>query len=434
MTGITVDQSKLILNAFNARLQNKMQFAECVTFNELDGEMNDLNSLTVADQVVPRYTASRTVNGVKDLTSGVQATVFGSEQYTINSTFNTSMGYSDWQKIRDLGSARNSEALQSCTDSMSEAIETYLAGFAAKMSNNWVGDAGATIDDPDEIASAITRMAEEGNTDADVKVVINFTDKQKLGAQIRTLAAPDALVTGSYRKGFTGEIQGVQAAVTQNLAMLKTGTRSGGTVASANSFVDYKDVCISAANGQFKTQLLNLTGLGANATVKEGDVFTIAGVGAYDQRKQAPIGRSQQFVVTSDVTADGSGNATVRIYPAIIIAGQAKTSGQENTNTAQATCDAIPAQGAVISWKGAADTYYMPRLLIDKKAIQVNTKELIMPFNGVATRKKLSKFPISVRMWQYSDPNTGEHRVRFDTALTANIKRRDCIIRLNGVG
>jgi hypothetical protein len=47
-------------------------------------------------------------------------------------------------------------------------------------------------------------------------------------------------------------------------------------------------------------------------------------------------------------------------------------------------------------------------------------------------RRKLKKVPISVRMWQHSDFDTGAHGVRFDVALNANVRDRTRLCRVNG--
>jgi hypothetical protein len=93
-------------------------------------------------------------------------------------------------------------------------------------------------------------------------------------------------------------------------------------------------------------------------------------------------------------------------------------------NRAHATVSAIPANGAVVTWRGTASTAYTPRLLAKKNMIQVNTADLILPATGTAQRKQLSKVPLSIRMWQDSTFATGKHQVRFDVALTANVRER----------
>jgi hypothetical protein len=49
----TVDQSRLVLNAFAAYFQNNLLAAELVTWNQFSGEMNDRNALQVSEQVGP---------------------------------------------------------------------------------------------------------------------------------------------------------------------------------------------------------------------------------------------------------------------------------------------------------------------------------------------------------------------------------------------
>jgi hypothetical protein len=91
-----------------------------------------------------------------------------------------------------------------------------------------------------------------------------------------------------------------------------------------------------------------------------------------------------------------------------------------------------PADNAAITFQLTASTAYKPRFIAQKQAIIVNTKDLIMPATGIGARKALTKVPLSVRMWTNSDFNTGNHSVRFDVALTANVRDRRRIVRLNG--
>jgi len=78
MASVQVDQAKLVLNAFAATFQNNLIAADAVTWKQYNTEMNDRNGLTVVEQVGPRYNVTQTTDGIQDLTSGVQSTVFGS--------------------------------------------------------------------------------------------------------------------------------------------------------------------------------------------------------------------------------------------------------------------------------------------------------------------------------------------------------------------
>lgn len=435
MAAVTVDQQKLVLNAFAAIFQNNLITSDLVTWKQYDGEMNDRNGLNVSEQVGPRYAVTQTVNGVADLTTGVQDTVFGSEQFKINRTFGSSMGWGDFVKIRDIGAARESEAIKAAAMQLAETIDKYVLNTTVLAANNYLGTPNNLIEDYEDFVQGYTRLKEEGVDDADLRGVLTYADKQALGEFVVDLPAPDAMTTTSFRGGFTGSVGGIPTMFTQQLPTLTTGSRvATGSVAmdAASQNVDYADVAISAAPGQYLTQTIAIT-LPDTKTVVPGDVFTIAGVNAYDNRAQQDLGRLQQFTVVTGATGDASNNAVIRIFPAIIVPGTG-SGGDIAVNTANATVATVPGATAAISFVGAASTVLRPRAIVQKQAIVVNTMDLIMPATGIGSRKALTKVPLSVRMWQDSDFNTGEHRVRFDVALTANIRERRRIVRINGTG
>ena len=430
---VTVDQAKLVLNSFAAIFQNNLISKDLVTWKKFDGEMNDRNALTVVEQVGPRFVTTRSSSAVQDLSGGVQDMVYGSEQYKLSEVWGTSMGVGDFNKIRDIGDARDSEALKNAAINLAETIDAYILGFATLASNNWTGTAGTAIDSFDDVAAGYTRLKEEGCEDADLKAVLTYGDKQALGSAIVTNNASLAdLGAGTYRQGFSGTVAGFDTMFTQQLPTLITGTRTNGAVNGAAQGSNYAAVAISGAPGQYMTQTIAADGFGANATIKDGEVFTIDGVFAYDNRLKASLGRLQEFRVIGDQTASAGGAiAAMRIFPAIIVPA-AGTTGNNAVNSAHATVTAVPADNAVITWKGAASTAIKPRLLMNKAAIICNTADLVMPSTGTARRQSLSKLPLSVRMWKDSVFATGEHRVRFDVAINANVVDRRRIVRING--
>lgn len=426
MATITVDQGKLVLNAFAAIFQNNLACADLVTWKKFDGEMNDRNALTVVEQVTPDYTTSFTANGVADLSSGVQDTAFGSEQYKLSQTINSSMGWGDFVKIRDIGEARESQALRKAALRLATDIDAYVLGFAAKASNNWLGDGETSLAEFDDVASAYTRLKEEGvDDDGGLRAVMTYGDKQALASAIvddnASLASEGS---GVYRQGFTGSIAGIPTMFTQQLPAVTVGTRlqtSALTAGTADSAGAYTSYCISAAPGQFMTQLLNMDIGSASETLVDGEVFTIAGVFAYDARSKKILDHLQQFRVVGAFTA-ASGLVVPRVYPAIITSGPYRTVG------------AAPANTAAVTFIGAPSAVLHPRFVANKDAIVVHTADLIMPATGKAMRKSLTKIPLSVRMWQDSVFATGEHRIRFDVAIEANVMAdaRRRLVRING--
>jgi hypothetical protein len=439
---VVVDQAKLVLNTFAAIFQNNLASADLVTWKQYDGEMEDRNRLTISEQVGPRFAVTQTVNGVQDLTAGVQDVVFGSEQFQINQTFNTSMGWGDFQKIRDLSDARESVAIKNAAMNLAERIDAYVMRFAVLASNNWTGTPGNNVSTYDNIAAGYTRLKEEGVEENDIRAILTYGDKQALGSTVVSNNASLAdLGADMYRKGFEGTVAGIPTYFTQQLPTLTFGSRAAtGTVTGANQNVNYSAVSISGAPGQYLTQTIVLGGLGAGGTIADGEVFTIAGVNAYDNRLGASLGRLQQFRVVGPAgtqpgatayTADGTGAATVRIFPAMVVPGTG-SGGDINVNNANGTVTAAPAAGAVVTWLGTAGAAVRARAIIQKQAIIVNCADLIMPATGEAMRKSLTTIPLSVRMWKDSAFNTGDHRVRFDVALNANVRDRRRVIRVNG--
>jgi hypothetical protein len=431
MATVTVDQAKLVLNSFAAIFQNNLVSSDLVTWRKFTNEMNDRNALTVVEQVVPRYVAVQSTSAVTDLSGGVQDTVFGSEQYKVDQVFNTSMGWADFVKIRDIGDARESEAIKSAALNLAEKIDGYIMAKIATASNNWTGTAGNNVATYTDMVQGYTRLKEEGVDDADLRAVLTYADKQALGDWVvnnndSALNSAD----GIYRQGFTGSVGGIPTLFTQQLQNITNGNDvTGVAVNGASQSSNYASVAISGAPGQYKTQLLNIKGVTATTgTVTAGSVFTIANVNAWDNRTNQTLGRLQQFVVVTGGTADGSGNVSIRIWPAIIV------QGSSNVNTAHATVDSVPADSAAMTFVGVASTAYKPRFILQKSAVTVNTADLIMPATGIASRKSLTKLPLSVRMWQDSVFATGEHRVRFDVALSADISAggRNRIVRING--
>jgi hypothetical protein len=425
MATITVDQQRLVLNTFAAIFQNNLVSKDLVTWNKFSGEMNDRNGLTVVEQVVPDYTTTFTTNGVADLTSGVQDTTFGSEQYKIDQTINSSMGWGDFVKIRDINDARESEALKAAALRLAVDIDSYIMKYVALASNWQSGDGATGVSTWAHIADGYKRLRNEG-VDDDLTAVLAYEDWQALGSTVlNNNASLTDVGEGVFRQGFSGNVAGIPTVFTQQLPSFTVGTRNQAaalTAGTAESATTYASVAISGAPGQYLTQTVSMGSLGASTTIKDGEIFTIAGVYAYDRRAKKALNYLQQFRVVGDVAVAGGGTATVRIFPAIITSGVFQTVAQAPANT------------AVVGFLGAASAVLQPRFMVNKAAVVVNTADLIMPATGEGSRKALTKVPLSVRMWKHSDFNTGAHSIRFDVALKANTLAggRKRVTRING--
>jgi hypothetical protein len=434
MATVTVDQAKLVLNSFAAIFQNNLISKDLVTWKKFDGEMNDRNGLEVVEQVTPDYTTSFTTNGVADLTAGVQDTIFGSERFKLDQTINSSMGWGDFVKIRDLGSARESQALRKAALRLATDVDSYIMSFLTNQANNWLGDGSSNVSTWDHVAAGYTRLKKEGADDDGLHAVLSYDDWQALGSDvIGDNASLADLGEGVYRSGFKGNVAGIPTLFTQQLPAFSTGSRnvtSALTQGTTDAPVTYASCAISPAPGQYMTQLINMDIGSATETIKEGEVFTIAGVYAYDNRAKKALPHLQQFRVVGGTssnginagtyTASGGVVANVRIFPAIITVGPFQT------------VSAAPANTAVVTFLGAASTTLYPRVITQKDSVIVNTADLILPATGKGSRVNLTKVPLSVRMWQDSTFATGTHQIRFDVAIKCNTNDRRRTVRING--
>ncbi len=436
MSVVTSDQSKLVLNAFAAGFENNLVSRQFCEWNTYDREFDPRNRLDVSEQVDPEYVVRRTTGAVADLSAGVQSSVFGSERFVVDRVYTVDMGWADFVKIRDVGSARESRALRQATMNLAEQIDADAMNVAALASADWTGTPGNNIASYTDFAAGVTRFMENGVNLNDLYGVLAPVDRQVLGNYLVGLNATDGLATNAFRQGFRGEIDGVPTMFTQQLPVLTVGTRtaSGASIVSgASQNVDYRSVAVSTAQGRYMSQTLNIGGLTNGHTIKRGEVFTIDGVFAYDNRKQGPVApaRLQQFTVIEDFTASGT-TGTIRIFPAIIVPNTGADANIQRENSAHATVTAAPANNAPIIYRGAASAALLPRMIIQKGAIVASTVPLSMPDSDTAARGTLSKIPLSVRMWKWSDGATGAHNVRFDVAVNFNIRERRRIVRING--
>ncbi len=425
---ITVPQSRLILKTVMAALRNNLAASSMIDWEVHSAEMNDRNGFVVSEQVGPEYNITETTGAVTDLSSGVQDTVFGSQTFTLNRVFGMSMGASDIESVTDLASARKARALNNGIARLASRIDSHIFGVAARSFAGSTGVWGTDLTVPEEVAQARTRLA-EGSIESDTDIAAGFThrDRQKLAQYIYNDApAMQSESSRAMRRGFSGMIDNVPLMPSNQLGRITTGTRTNGAIAGAAQNVDYTAASDSGTNaGRYLTQTLAIDGLGAAATIKEGEVFSIAGVTAWDPEIEQARPYTAQFVVVADATANGSGAATVTIFPAIIV-----QTGTVVVNNAHATVDVAPANDAVVTFLGSASTTYTPRVMFKKEAIVCHSAPLILPYTGQGFRRSLAdanrdgQAPVMPRLWMYSDPNTGAHRCRIDIFVQAQARDR----------
>lgn len=432
---ITAPQSRLILKSIMSTLRNNLAAANMIEWETHSTEMNDRNGFVVSEQVGPDYVITETTGSVADLSGGVQDTVFGAQTFTLNKVFGLSMGASDIEAVTTLQAARKNKALNNGIARLATRIDYHVFDVAQKGFNYNTGDWGQDLDTPVEFAQARTKLALASlESDQDIVAALSHTDHQQLATYIYNdnAALADEGST-AMRKGFRGMLDGIPIKATNQLGRIVTGSRTvASAVDGAAQNVTYASASDSGSNaGQYMTQTIDMKGLGAAGTLNEGEVFSIAGVNAYDPEIGATRGFLQDFVVVTGGTADGAGAlAGVRIFPAMIVDDGSSVTGSGGVDRAHATVDAAPADSAVLTFKGVASTSYTPKMMWKKEAIVAHSAPLIMPYTGQGFRRSLADAerdnvaPLMPRLWFYSDPNTGAHKCRVDLFMQAQMRNR----------
>lgn len=139
----------------------------------------------------------------------------------------------------------------------------------------------------------------------------------------------------------------------------------------------------------------------SSAVLKRGDIITIEGVYRVHPETKQSTGVLQQFVVTEDVTADVSGNATVKISPSIVTTGAFKN------------VSGSPADNAQISVAGTASTAHGISMAYHKDAFCFATADLVMP-KGVDFAAREVYDGISMRIVRAYDINNDKFPCRID--------------------
>jgi hypothetical protein len=195
--------------------------------------------------------------------------------------------------------------------------------------------------------------------------------------------------------------------MSQSIKQFTTGSRTatGGTTSAAVT-----------AEG---ATTIAITGAGNAATVKAGDVFTVADCFAVNPQTRESTGSLFQFVALADVTlnASGAGNITVAaIYSAA---------------HALATVNTLPGNSKAVVFVGAASSQYAQNLIYHKDAITFATADLLLP-QGVDMASRQVHNGISLRVIRDYDINNDRMPCRIDVLYGYSTIRPQMAVRMWG--
>lgn len=280
---------------------------------------------------------------------------------------------------------------------------------------NWVGTPGQTVNSFADFAKAPERLDEMLVSMSDRTCVLSPADQwAMLGSQ--TGLYIQGAANSAYREGDLGTIGGVRTMMSQVVPTHTVGPLGGTPLVNGAA----QNVSYDTAKNTW-TQSLITDGWTASAAsrLKAGDVFTIAGVYMVNAKTKATTTILQQFVVTADVSSDGSGNLTATISPPIITSG------------AHQTCSAAPADNAALTVVGTAATGYKQNIAYHKNTMALAIVPLEMPpaaYNGARESYK----GMSVRVIPIYDGTNDISKWRLDLLYGRKVIDPRLATRLSG--
>lgn len=213
------------------------------------------------------------------------------------------------------------------------------------------------------LGKAMQRLDEEAAPGDDRVVVFNPAAHWGMANTLTSLYV-EKTAEGALRKGYLGRIANGEIFMDQNIKVHQTGCW-GGSGAQASTDATGKEVATGAPTG---ASVLGTTAIAIcdfdyinSYALRDGDIFTIAGVYAVNPMSGESTGSLRQFVVTADVTCGSTGTTTeapvtVYISPNMIHTGPYKT------------VNSLPSGGAVVDILGLAAHKYPQNLCFHKNA------------------------------------------------------------------
>lgn len=297
---------------------------------------------------------------------------------------------------------------------LSQDVETALMGLY-KFVPNWVGTAGTTPSTFLHMGAARQRLVEQafpmGET---INGVLNPAASLQIANDMKLQFQPGKQLT-AMEKVRIGKYAGIDTYEAQSVVNHTVGPLGGTPLVNGASQN-------SNSSPQANSQSLITDGwtAAAAARLKAGDVFTIAGVFAVNDKTKATQTYLKQFTVLSDVSSDGSGNLTASISPAIV------TTGPYQNVSAGAADNA-----AITILTGTASTAYPQNLVFHKNAFALVMADLDLP-DGAAFKARESYENLSVRVVKQYDIDLDRDIIRLDILFGVKCIYPELAVRLTG--
>lgn len=305
------------------------------------------------------------------------------------------------------------------TDTIDRISERYIKPAMSALANvidvdlydlhdnvyNQVGTPGTAPSDYDVYADARRRLSEEAAPLDSRFCCLNPKGEAETMKGLKGLFN-EKMINDIIAKGALGSLAGFDTYMAQNVQTHTTGAFTTGSTP-----------LVDGAGQTGDTLLTNGWNSGA-ATLKKGDVFTVAGVYAVNPKTGASTAELRQFVVTADITASLE-VIDIPISPSIVTSG------------AYQTVDASPGNDAVITMVGTESTGYPINIAFHKEAFTLAVRPLEIPSSCVYGARE-SYNGLSVRVIKAYDIDEDKEVLRFDCLFGVLAQRPELAVRIVG--
>jgi len=396
-SNITRKVARIFLDKFeSARVLTKTVDTQLLSnkFNPSTGSIVDFKRPT-------DYRSIRTAGG--DISASTKSDIIaGKASGVVQDYFTVATEWTNIQEALELDQL--DDILAPMATRLVTDLELDWSSYMVKNANLKYGNPGTAIDAWSDVAGAAAFMDSVGvPMDGEKYYVVNPFVAATLASAQSALLANKLVETAWEKAQISANFGGLRALTASTLASYTSGTASdrAGTLAS-NPTVTY------VAAKDTMQQSLAVTGFSANATVKAGEIITIAARNRLNLSTRRPIldasGATIIFsgVVTADVTLGASGEGTLVVSGAAIF----EANGQYNTVAS------APVSGDVVTLLGSASTLYQPAMFYHKQAFGLGTVKLPKLYEGdtIATTED----GMSIRVTKYSDGDANKQKIRFD--------------------
>jgi hypothetical protein len=394
------------------------------------------NELVMASKVFRGYEAefSQTVNGYKKggsitirkpnqftvrdgATASIQDVTEGTETFTISKQKGVDFQFSSQELTLSVSEMAERVIRPAMIQLANQVDQDLLALY--KDIPSWVGTPGTDVQSFAGFAKAPKYLDQTAVPNDARAAVLSPSDHWSLAGSQTALFMQD-VARGAYRKGSIGPVGGIDTYMTQNIQTHTVGPLGGAPLVNgANQNVAYSAVNTTQAVPGTQTLITDGWTAAAASRVKQGDVFTIAGVFAVNPVTKATLPFLRQFVVTADGSSDGTGALTLSIAPAIIVSG------------AFQNCSAAPADNAALTFLGTASTGYAQNLVFHKNAFGLVVVPMEKPPGAIDVARESYK-GLSVRVVPYYDGTNDISKWRLDILYGLKTLDQRLATRLSG--